>query len=483
MVVHQKLPYTLQNSRDHDKTNHFCISSSTASVVVNGRKGDEFTPTRGLRQGDPMSPYVFILCMEYLSHLITSEVQNGNWNPISPPRGGIKLSHVFFADDLLIFGVNDHQTLLAIARTFQIFSTLSGLQINFSKSKLVFSANSTPILRQQACAALNIEEAPTLGTYLGFPIKSGSLNKTDLSFILDKVHSKLAAWKTSFLSPMGKTILIKVTLQSIPAYWMQIVKFPTSICNAIDKACRDFLWQKSGTETNFHLVNWNRCCQPKRRGGLGLRRAKGINKCFQIKLAWRFLHGKGSPWVDFLMRRHERAAEPHLNITCSSAASPLWKFVSTALPFIAGQVHWNVNNGVQVNLLHDVWFSKSSIRSIVSGPIRQEEENLSLRPFITGQADIANLSLELPHHLKTSFYCTISIAQPTISDSFHWPLTPNGCFTVASVYEALLSKEPFRDLSFLWKLRTLPKITFFCWTLLLDANSCRTNLAHRGMEI
>jgi hypothetical protein len=81
----------------------FCVSSSSLAILWNGRRLPSFTPTRGLRQGDPLSPYIFVLCMESLSQVIIKEVDDGHWNPVRLSKNGPPLSHLFFADDVLLF--------------------------------------------------------------------------------------------------------------------------------------------------------------------------------------------------------------------------------------------------------------------------------------------------------------------------------------------------------------------------------------------
>lgn len=80
-----------------------CVTTVHYKVAVNGALTDVFTPTRGLRQGDPLSPYLFIICAEALSYLLTKEVRLGNLTPCVVARGALRISHLFFADDSLLF--------------------------------------------------------------------------------------------------------------------------------------------------------------------------------------------------------------------------------------------------------------------------------------------------------------------------------------------------------------------------------------------
>lgn len=80
-----------------------CVSGPSMSILWNGEKTESFKPARGLGQGDPLSPYLFVLCMERLCHLIDEAVENGRWKPIRLSRGGPQLSYICFADDLILF--------------------------------------------------------------------------------------------------------------------------------------------------------------------------------------------------------------------------------------------------------------------------------------------------------------------------------------------------------------------------------------------
>lgn len=117
------------------------ISSTSTCIKVNGSMTDFFYPSRGLRQGDPLSPYVFILCMEYLSYLINEACDQNHWIPFSLPRKNFKLSHLLFADDLLLFGATDFHTLETVQNVLDNFHALSGQKVNPDKSIIYFSKN------------------------------------------------------------------------------------------------------------------------------------------------------------------------------------------------------------------------------------------------------------------------------------------------------------------------------------------------------
>lgn len=80
-----------------------CVAGPSMTILWNGEKTVPFKPSRGLRQGDPLSPYLFVICLERLCHLIGMAVDAKDWKPIKLSRGGPALSHICFADDLILF--------------------------------------------------------------------------------------------------------------------------------------------------------------------------------------------------------------------------------------------------------------------------------------------------------------------------------------------------------------------------------------------
>lgn len=146
----------------------------------------------------------------------------------------MSISHLLFADDLVLFGEANTKTLDTMSDTLDLFSHASGQTINFSKSKLLFSPNTSEATIQMFEAKLHYPHSPDLGTYLGFPLQHKKPSKNQLSFVVDKVRKKLASWKAAFLSKAGKICLIQSALSAIPCYNMQCFPIHKSIINEIN---------------------------------------------------------------------------------------------------------------------------------------------------------------------------------------------------------------------------------------------------------
>ena len=146
-----------------------CVSSTTISVLFNGSGLDPFQPSWGIKQGDPLSLYLFILCMEVLSAFTVEKCEE--WDLVRASRGGIAFSHLFFADDLVLFAKENQKNCRAVRDVLDTFCCLSGQKVSAEKSRVFFSPNIPPSTREELCNILEFWSTPSLGKYLGFPIK------------------------------------------------------------------------------------------------------------------------------------------------------------------------------------------------------------------------------------------------------------------------------------------------------------------------
>ncbi|KAA3486895.1 Retrovirus-related Pol polyprotein LINE-1 [Gossypium australe] len=165
--------------------------------------------------GVSLSPYLFVLCMDWLGHLIRSEIDTGRRKPIQLSRSGLAISHLFFADDLVIFCKAHCDQACLLKNILDQFCEVSGHKISTRKSNIYFSK--------------------------GVPLLHSRVTKSTFSFVVDKVRCKLNSWDVRKLSIAGRVTLAQSVLLSIPNYFMQSMLIPKGVCAEIERLVRQFI--------------------------------------------------------------------------------------------------------------------------------------------------------------------------------------------------------------------------------------------------
>ncbi|CAL8098742.1 unnamed protein product [Prunus armeniaca] len=234
-----------------------CVSSITYHVCVNGELTETFTSKNGIRQGDPLSPYLFVLCMEKFSHLIVEAVKNCNWKRVKSSKGGPYVSHMFFADDLILFAEATPRQAYIMKQCLDDFCRASGQVVNFEKSAIYCSPNISKELAYDISHICGSSLTNNLGKYLGMPLLHSRVTKTTYKNLVDKVHARLASWKSRVLFSIGRATLIQAVTSVIPVFAMQTAKLPMSICDELDKLNRNFLDSSMDTiVSDFFMDGW-----------------------------------------------------------------------------------------------------------------------------------------------------------------------------------------------------------------------------------
>lgn len=201
-----------------------CVRSVSFQVKINQDLTEKFLPGRGLRQGDPLSPYLFIVCIEWLSRMMIQNMAHNNIDGIRICRGSPSISHLLFDDDSVFFLKAIVPNILNFKRIIDEYQFMSGRRINFSKSEVVFSHNVSSELREILLPLLGIQQVPAHSRYLGLPL-SFVHNKSEMfKFLVERTMRKVMGWKEKMLFYAGKEVLIKSVLFAIPQYVMMCLE-------------------------------------------------------------------------------------------------------------------------------------------------------------------------------------------------------------------------------------------------------------------
>ena len=229
-----------------------CIQTVSFSILVNGEPRGNFTPKRGLRQGDPLSPYLFLLCAEGLHSLLHQAESSGAIKGVSLCSAAPKISHLLFADDSLLFCRATSQECTYILDILKQYEEVSGQQINRGKTQLFFSRNTETVMQEEIKNLLGVATTTNYEKYLGLPSFVGRGKKQSFGYIRERIWHKMQGWKERLLSQGGREVLIKAVLQAMPTYTMACFKLPKSLCKDIESLIRKFWWGYKGEAWKVH---------------------------------------------------------------------------------------------------------------------------------------------------------------------------------------------------------------------------------------
>ncbi|CAN0858140.1 LINE-1 reverse transcriptase homolog [Linum grandiflorum] len=232
-----------------------CITTVSYSVNFNGRRVGFFKPTRGLRQGDPLSPLLFAIVSERLSAFFKDHLRLGSLKGIKIARTAPVISHLFFADDTFIFLKIDADSISSLKNLFDIYQRISGQKINFNKSAVYFSHNTPQPLQDYYGRILGVKSIRHQDKYLGISSLVPRAKKDMFSDLEDKFRKRLSGWKNAYLSAAGKEILIKSVISAFPSYMMNYFFLPSSLCKKFNSIVSRFWWSNKDGSKPIYWVN------------------------------------------------------------------------------------------------------------------------------------------------------------------------------------------------------------------------------------
>lgn len=280
-----------------------CVTSVNYSVLINGSPEGMIIPQRGLRQGDPLSHYLFILCAEALSHLVNRAMEDMSLLGIKVAMQAPAVNHLLFVDDSLFFTLANKKAADKLKKIFGMYEKVSGQAINYKKSSITFGKKVSSDTQSKMRNILQIHNVGGIGKYLGLP-KQTSNRKADMfAYITDKVKAVTQGWKQRYLSHGGKEVLLKSIALAMPIFSMNIFRLPKEICGNINSILARFWWG-NGENKGLYWYAWERVCKPKREGGLGFKDLESFNQALLAKQVWRILQNPNCLMATILKARY-----------------------------------------------------------------------------------------------------------------------------------------------------------------------------------
>ncbi|GJY55016.1 RNA-directed DNA polymerase, eukaryota [Tanacetum coccineum] len=470
-----------------------CLRSSRGSILINGSPTKEFQFFRGLKQGDPLSPFLFILVMESLHISFQRVVDAGLFNGINL-SSTVNLSHLFYADDAIFIGQWNELNIDTLVRVLECFFRASGLRINMSKSKIM-GVNVEDAKVKIAANKLGCLVLKTPFTYLGTKVGENMHRKHAWNEVVEKVLSRLSRWKLKTLSIGGRFTLLKSVLGSMPIFHMSIFKVPSSILNSLEVIRSRFFNGHEHKSNKATWFKWNKVLTSKEKGGLGVSSLFALNRGLLFKWLWRFYSQKDSLWTKVIKALY--GEDGSLDKVGASAARTCWTTIVQEVKVIQAQginihdfIKLKLGNGEDSRFWLDKWYEGGVLKRLFPRVYALElDKNISVSSKLKAPSLVTTFRRNARSGIEQTQFDSMAEIMKTISlvprvDRYIWSLENDGSFSVASIRKTL-DDNRFQEesLSTRWVKSVPIKVNILAWKVKSNALPTRFNISRRGMDI
>ncbi|KAK3188794.1 hypothetical protein Dsin_028355 [Dipteronia sinensis] len=328
-----------------------CVTSVSFSYLINGKICGSLKPFRGLRQGDPLSPYLFLVCAEGLLQLILDAERSGQLVGFRCSRGGPKITHLFFTDDSMIFTRASDKDYRTITKVLEKYVKASSQAINFQKSAMCVSNGVSQNRAINLAQTLGVQLVRCHERYLGLPSFAGQNKKELFANIRDRVWGRVKGWQHKFFSVGGKEVLLKAG--------------------------------SNDERKRIHWCSWKFLCYSKDFGGLGFRDLSLFNKALLAKQCRRLLVRPNSLAVEVLKQCYYPDSSL-LHAECGTSNSFLWRSFMWGRELLDVGLQWRIGEGDSVLIYKDRWLPRPTTFKVFSPPILCEMARVQLLKTSSG---------------------------------------------------------------------------------------------------
>jgi hypothetical protein len=481
-----------------------CVFAGNMSVLINGSPSEEINIQRGLKQGDPLAPFLFLLVAEGLGGLMKKAVDLNRFRGFRVGNGEVIISHLQYADDTLCVGeasIENLWTLKAILRGFEL---ASGLKVNFWKSSLM-GLNVSQEFMSVASSFLNCKVSSIPFVYLGLPVGANPRRLSTWEPLLVSLRKRLGMWGNKFVSLGGRIVLLNAVLNAIPVFYLSYLKIPIQVWKKVRRIQREFLWGGRRGSKKINWIKWETVCLPKNKGGLGVRDIRVVNISLLTKWRWRLLDSTNAVWKDVIKCKYGEVVSKRVELgeECMPwFASLWWKDICTignnfGINWFSSNMVKLLGNGALSSFWFDIWVGDSSLKNRFPRlfSISSQKE--------ASVADVRNLGTEVNNwgllwrrrlfvweeNLVVELLDLINtVALSDSIDKWGWRPEKNADFSVKSTYlsvsnlsnlEVLKAHWHGHIFSCLWKTPSPSKVCGFVWQMLHDRIPTKGNLVSR----
>ncbi|XP_057770939.1 uncharacterized protein LOC130990727 [Salvia miltiorrhiza] len=410
-----------------------CVRTVSFSFLLNRTVYGVFKPSRGLRQGDPLSPFLFVICAQGFSSLL---------------------------------------------KHYERRNMISGVPI-------IPSPNTSAGFEREVMDVLAVKSGEGIQRYLGLPSFSLRNKRLQFGYLLDRVEKKLAGWSQRDFSAGGKEVLIKAVVQAVPTYAMQCFRIPDAICDGIHRLCAGFWWGDKEDKRRMHWARWERLCRPKDKGGMEFRNLKNFNKALLAKQIWRMINNPSSLIARVFKARYF-SNRTIMQAKVPSNSSFIWRSLAWSRSVVDAGCIWKVGNGMNISVMNDIWV-KDLHGARIKGRDEDSLNGMMVADFINDENDWKVEMLE--KHLQPNEIEGVlrtPILEHGEDDRISWKFDHHGRFSVKSAYLLDMdyySPHPYSSgedkniwSRLIWSNSLPPKVKVFIWRAFSNLIPTEANL-------
>ncbi|KAG7543172.1 hypothetical protein ISN45_Aa07g030980 [Arabidopsis thaliana x Arabidopsis arenosa] len=469
-----------------------CVTTTSFSIAFNGELIGFFQGKKGLRQGDPISSLLFVLAMDVLSKKLDRGVINQSFG-LHPKCHAPMVTHLSFADDILIFFDGREDSIQGILNILEDFKAASGLGINRDKTALFLDGGDVQV-NQEISSRFGLQQGSFPVRYLGVPLTSKKLRAQDYQPLLDRIMSRFNAWTVKHLSYAGRLQLIKSVIFSIITFWASIFLLPNKCLEDIERMCNAFLWKGAPNSARGAKVCWDSVCSPKESGGLGLRRLVPWNKVLGLKLIWLIFAAGGSLWVSWV-RRNLIGHRCFWDMEYTNSGSWIWKSLCKLRPLARPFLLCKVGSRISCRFWTDNWTGLGPLLDITGelGPrVTGLSRNVVVMDALRDGEWWISRSRSRNNIIRLLLDCLpnpniVNSEEDVEDDCYLWKVgssQASNVFSASLTWEHLNPAGPSVDWSkAIWFSGRIPKHAFIAWLAIRNRLHTRDRLVRWGLMI